>query len=106
SSMLEMYQGFFLAPHVVNQAVKGAIFTSKFLSELGMTTTPDFEAERTDLIQAVSFPTKESMIAFCQAIQAASPVDAHVMPIPSEMPGYEDEVIMAAGTFIQGASIE
>lgn len=105
-SMLEMYQGFFLAPHVVNQAVKGAIFTSKFLTELGMTTSPSFDEERTDLIQSVSFPNKESMIAFCQAIQAASPVDAHVSPIPSEMPGYEDEVIMAAGTFIQGASIE
>lgn len=105
-SLLEMYQGFFLAPHVVNQAVKGAIFTSKLLSQLGMETSPAFDAERTDLIQSVSFPTKESMIAFCQAIQTSSPVDAHVTPMPSPMPGYEDDVIMAGGTFIQGSSIE
>ena len=105
-SLLEMYQGFFLAPHTVNQAVKGALFTSRFLSLAGMSTSPVWTAERTDLIQSVSFPNKEMMIAFCQAIQAASPVDAHVMPQPSPMPGYEDEVIMAAGTFIQGASIE
>lgn len=105
-SLLEMYQGFFLAPHVVNQAVKGAIFTSKLLAELGMDTSPAYDVERTDLIQSVSFPTKEAMIAFCQAIQATSPVDAHVSPMPSPMPGYEDDVIMAGGTFIQGSSIE
>ncbi|MDG5789039.1 methionine gamma-lyase family protein [Evansella sp. AB-P1] len=105
-SLLEMYQGLFLAPHVVNQAVKGAMFTSKILSDIGMDTTPAWNDSRTDLIQAVSFPTKEAMIAFCQAIQASSPVDAHVLPQPSPMPGYEDDVIMAAGTFIQGASIE
>ncbi|SDY68569.1 Cystathionine beta-lyase family protein involved in aluminum resistance [Evansella caseinilytica] len=106
NSLLEMFQGFFLAPHVVNQAVKGAMFTAKFLEELGMTTSPKWDVLRTDLIQSVSFPSKEMMIAFCQAIQAASPVDAHVKPQPSDMPGYEDQVIMAAGTFIQGASIE
>lgn len=105
-SLLEMYQGLFLAPHVVNQAVKGAMFTSKFLSEMGMETSPAWDTPRTDLIQSVSFPTKEMMIAFCQAIQGTSPVDAHVLPQPSPMPGYEDDVIMAAGTFIQGASIE
>ncbi|MCD8509805.1 MAG: methionine gamma-lyase family protein [Bacillus sp. (in: Bacteria)] len=105
-SLLEMYQGLFLAPHVVNQAVKGAMFTSKFLSEVGMVTSPSWDSIRTDLIQSVSFPSKEMMIAFCQAIQGTSPVDAHVMPYPSPMPGYEDDVIMAAGTFIQGASIE
>ncbi|MBU9714461.1 aminotransferase class I/II-fold pyridoxal phosphate-dependent enzyme [Evansella tamaricis] len=105
-SLLEMYQGLFLAPHVVHQAVKGAMFTAKLLQEIGMETAPSWDAVRTDLIQSVSFPTKETMIAFCQAIQAASPVDAHVKPHPSPMPGYEDDVIMAAGTFIQGASIE
>ncbi|MBU9722654.1 methionine gamma-lyase family protein [Bacillus alkalicola] len=105
-SLLEMYQGLFLAPHVVNQAVKGALFTAKLLEELGMTTSPAWNEDRTDLIQSVSFPNKEIMIAFCQAIQGASPVDAHVKPHPSPMPGYEDDVIMAAGTFIQGASIE
>ncbi|MBM7094268.1 methionine gamma-lyase family protein [Bacillus sp. H-16] len=105
-SLLEMYQGFFLAPHVVNQAVKGAMFTSKLLEEAGMVTTPHWTEERTDLIQSVTFPNREMMVAFCQAIQGASPVDAHVMPQPSYMPGYADDVIMAAGTFIQGASIE
>ncbi|XHI71538.1 methionine gamma-lyase family protein [Listeria monocytogenes] len=85
-SLLEMYQGFFLAPHVTAQAIKGA--------------------RRTDLIQSISFHNKEKMVAFAQAIQAASPVNAHVLPIGAYMPGYEDDVIMAAGTFIQGASLE
>ncbi|QKS71353.1 methionine gamma-lyase family protein [Paenalkalicoccus suaedae] len=105
-TLLDMFQGFFLAPHTVNEAVKGAIFTSAYLEALGMTTSPKADAERTDLIQSVSFKDKESMIAFCQAIQSFSPVDAHVLPSPAPMPGYEDDVIMAAGTFIQGASIE
>lgn len=105
-SLLEMYQGLFLAPHVVSQALKGAMFTSRFLSLAGMETSPAWDEPRTDLIQSVSFPDKDMMVAFCQAIQGASPVDAHVSPQPSPMPGYEDDVIMAAGTFIQGASIE
>ena len=105
-SLLEMYQGFFLAPHVTGQALKGAVLTSALLEELGMNTTPNWDAKRTDLIQAVSFPDADSMIAFCQAIQYASPVDSYVTPFPSEMPGYESEVIMAAGAFIQGSSIE
>lgn len=102
----EMYQGFFLAPHIVGQALKGAVFTSALLEKLGMNTTPKWNDVRTDLIQSVQFEDAEKMIAFCQAIQYASPVDSYVTPFPSEMPGYEDEVIMAAGTFIQGASIE
>ncbi|PLT27613.1 methionine gamma-lyase family protein [Peribacillus deserti] len=105
-SLQEMYQGFFLAPHVVGQAVKGAIFTSALLSELGMNTHPAWDAKRTDLIQSVQFNDRDKMVAFCQAIQFASPVNSHVTPYPSYMPGYEDDVIMAAGTFIQGASIE
>ncbi|WP_409294283.1 aminotransferase class I/II-fold pyridoxal phosphate-dependent enzyme [Peribacillus sp. SCS-26] len=105
-SLQEMYQGFFLAPHVVGQAVKGAIFTSALLSELGMNTHPAWDAKRTDLIQSVQFEDRDKMVAFCQAIQFASPVNSHVTPYPSYMPGYEDDVIMAAGTFIQGASIE
>lgn len=105
-SLLEMYQGFFLAPHVVGQALKGAIFTSAFLEKLGMEPQPKWDSFRTDLIQSVEFGDKDQMIAFCQAIQAASPVNAHVKPYPSYMPGYEDDVIMAAGTFIQGASLE
>ncbi|NEU29281.1 methionine gamma-lyase family protein [bacterium LRH843] len=105
-SLLEMYQGFFLAPHVVSQALKGAVFTAALLEEVGMNTSPKWHEPRTDLIQSVHFPSADKMIAFCQAIQAASPVNAHVLPMPSEMPGYDDQVIMAAGTFIQGASIE
>ncbi|MGI8384367.1 aminotransferase class I/II-fold pyridoxal phosphate-dependent enzyme [Robertmurraya sp. P23] len=105
-SLQEMYQGFFLAPHVVGQALKGAVFTSAMLDRLGMNTNPAWDAERTDLIQSVQFDDKEKMIAFCQAIQFASPINSHVTAYPAYMPGYEDDVIMAAGTFIQGASIE
>jgi cystathionine beta-lyase family protein involved in aluminum resistance len=105
-SLLEMYQGFFLSPHVVSQALKGAIFTAATLEKLGMSTSPKWNERRTDLIQSVHFPSAEKMISFCQAIQTASPVNAHVSPQPSAMPGYADPVIMAAGTFIQGASIE
>lgn len=106
NTLIDFYQGFFLAPHVVAQSVKGAIFTSAMLEEVGMTTTPHYTEVRTDLIQSVSFQTAEQMIAFCQEIQAASPINAHYAPIPSYMPGYEDDVIMAAGTFVQGSSIE
>jgi len=102
----EMYQGFFLAPLIVGEALKGAVFTSRFLELLGFVTKPHYQAKRTDLIQSVTFQTAEQMIAFCQAIQMNSPVNSFVTPYPSPMPGYEDDVIMAAGTFIQGSSIE
>ncbi|MBB6452832.1 cystathionine beta-lyase family protein involved in aluminum resistance [Salirhabdus euzebyi] len=105
-SLQEMFQGFFLAPHVVGEALKGAIFTAGLLEEVGMDTNPSFDDLRTDLIQSVIFPDAQAMIAFCQAIQKASPINSHVTPYPSYMPGYEHDVIMAAGTFIQGASIE
>ncbi|MFJ7638487.1 aminotransferase class I/II-fold pyridoxal phosphate-dependent enzyme [Peribacillus sp. NPDC097206] len=105
-SLQEMYQGFFLAPHVVGQAIKGAMFTAAFLEKIGMNTYPRWDAKRTDLIQSVQFDDKDKMVAFCQAIQYASPINSHVTPYPAYMPGYEDDVIMAAGTFIQGASIE
>jgi cystathionine beta-lyase family protein involved in aluminum resistance len=105
-SLQEMYQGFFLAPHVVGQALKGAIFTAAMLETLGMNSSPRWNAKRTDLIQSVQFDDRDKMIAFCQAIQFASPINSYVTPHPSYMPGYEDDVIMAAGTFIQGASIE
>jgi cystathionine beta-lyase family protein involved in aluminum resistance len=105
-SLQEMYQGFFLAPHVVGQALKGAVFTAALLEKLGMNSSPKWDADRTDLIQSVQFDDKEKMIAFCQAIQFASPINSHVTAYPAYMPGYEDDVIMAAGTFIQGASIE
>lgn len=102
----EMYQGFFLAPHVVGEALKGAVLTSRFLELIGYTTSPHYQADRTDLIQSVTFPDAEQMIAFCQTVQANSPINAFVSPVPSPMPGYDDDVIMAAGTFIQGASLE
>lgn len=102
----DMYQGFFLAPHVVSQAVKGAIFTSALLEHVGMITSPHYKEKRTDLIQSVSFQDAHQMIQFCRAIQANSPINAHFVPEPAYMPGYEDDVIMAAGTFIQGSSIE
>lgn len=105
-SLQEMYQGFFLAPHVVAQALKGAIFTAAMLEFLGMNSSPRWDVKRTDLIQSVQFDDRDKMVAFCQAIQFASPINSYVTPHPSYMPGYEDDVIMAAGTFIQGASIE
>lgn len=105
-SLQEMYQGFFLAPHVVGQALKGAVFTAAILERLGMNSSPKWNENRTDLIQAVQFDDRDKMVAFCQAIQFASPVNSHFTPYPAYMPGYEDDVIMAAGTFIQGASIE
>ncbi|PCN45937.1 hypothetical protein B9C88_04450 [Brevibacillus laterosporus] len=105
-SLLEMFQGFFLAPHVVGEALKGAIFSSAMLEKLGFRTDPLWHEPRTDLIQSVEFGSAQRLITFCQGIQKAAPVDSHVTPYPSPMPGYADEVIMAAGTFIQGASIE
>lgn len=106
NSLQEMYQGFFLAPHVVSQSLKGALFTSLLLEKMNMRTQPKYNEPRTDLIQTVEFDTKEQMIQFCQSIQHASPINAHFSPEPAYMPGYEDDVIMAAGTFIQGSSIE
>ncbi|MGP6146304.1 methionine gamma-lyase family protein [Jeotgalibaca sp. A122] len=105
-SLLEMYQGLFLAPHVVGEAVKGAVYTAAMLEKFGVESTPKWDDPRTDLIQMVALPAKEQMIQFAQVIQKYSPVDSNVTPIPAPMPGYEDQVIMAAGTFIQGASIE
>lgn len=102
----EMYQGFFLAPHTVSEALKGAVLTARFLELAGFETSPAYNTVRTDLIQSVTFSDAEKMVAFCQAIQMNSPVNSYVTPYPSEMPGYDDKVIMAAGTFIQGASIE
>jgi len=105
-TLQEMYQGFFMAPHIVGQALKGAVFTAAILERCGMNSQPKWNAKRTDLIQSVQFDDRDKMVAFCQAIQFASPINSHVTPYPSYMPGYEDDVIMAAGTFIQGASIE
>ncbi len=104
--MHDYYQGLFMAPHTVGEALKGAVFSAAFLEEAGFETTPVWHDKRTDIIQQVYLGKPELLIAFCQGIQSASPIDAHILPVPSPMPGYEDEVIMAAGTFVQGASIE
>lgn len=101
-----LYQGLFLAPHVVAQAVKGAIFASVLFTLLGYKTLPQPNELRSDIIQAIELGSPEKMIAFCQGLQQYSPVDAHVKPVPGSMPGYTDQVIMAGGTFIQGSSIE
>jgi len=101
-----LFQGFFLAPHTTAQAVKGAIFAAAFFALLGYKTLPHAMEKRSDIIQAIELSSPEKMIAFCQGLQKYSPVDAHVKPEPSAMPGYQDAVIMAAGTFVQGASIE
>lgn len=101
-----MYQGFFLAPTVTASAMKGAIFAAAVYEKLGYETIPKAEESRHDIIQAIRFNDADKLIAFCKGVQAASPVDSHVTPEPWAMPGYNDEVIMAAGAFIQGASIE
>ena len=101
-----LYQGLFLAPHVVAQAVKGAVFAAGIFEGLGCRTFPHFTDERSDIIQAIVLGTPERMKAFARAIQAMSPVDAFAAPEPWDMPGYADQIIMAAGTFVQGASIE
>jgi cystathionine beta-lyase family protein involved in aluminum resistance len=105
-SLQEMFQGFFLAPHIVGEALKGAIFSSALLEDLGFKTNPLWHEKRTDLIQSIQFDQEDRLVTFCQGIQKAAPINSHVTPYPSPMPGYEDKVIMAAGAFIQGSSIE
>lgn len=100
------FQGLFLSPTVVAGALKGAVFAANLYERLGFPVVPDGKESRHDIIQAVTFGKPEGVIAFCQGIQAASPVDSHVTPEPWDMPGYDAPVIMAAGTFVQGASIE
>lgn len=100
------FQGLFIAPHIVSEAVKGAVFCSKLFSKLGFEVNPDYNAKRSDIIQAIKFNNRDALIAFCQGIQKGSPVDSFVNPEPWDMPGYKDQVIMAAGGFVQGASIE
>ena len=104
--MKDFYQGFFLAPTVVNGALKGAVFAANIYEQLGFAVVPNGSESRHDIIQAVTFGTPEGVIAFCQGIQAAAPVDSYVTPEPWAMPGYDSDVIMAAGAFVQGSSIE
>ena len=100
------FQGFFLAPHVTAQALKTAVFCARMMELLGYDSSPSFDALRTDLVQTVQFGEPEAMKRFCRGIQQGAPVDSFVTPEPWDMPGYDDPVIMAAGSFIQGASIE
>ncbi len=104
--MTSLYQGFFLAPTVVAGAEKGAIFAANLYEPLGFKCVPNATESRHDIIQAVELGSEAGMIAFCKGIQAAAPVDSFATPYPSEMPGYLDRVIMAAGAFVQGSSIE
>lgn len=100
------YQGLFLAPTVTAGALKGAIFAANIYENLGFKVVPDGRESRHDIIQAVTFGTAKGVIAFCQGIQAAAPVDSHVTPEPWDMPGYDSQVIMASGAFVSGSSIE
>ena len=100
------YQGLFMAPHTVAQAIKTACLAARVFEELGMTTTPPADEPRADIIQAIQMETPERLVAFCQGIQMASPVDSMALPEPWDMPGYRDQVVMAAGTFVAGASVE
>lgn len=106
SSYLPFYQGLFLAPRVTANAMKGAVLCSCVFSELNFKTIPSYTELPGDVICSVNFNTADELIKFCQSVQGASPVDSNVLPYPWDMPGYTHQVIMAAGTFIQGASIE
>ena len=101
-----MFQGLFMAPSVVADAVKGAILASKIFDEIGYDSSPKFDEKRTDIIQNIIFKAPEPLEEFCRTIQSLSPVNGYVTPIPEYIPGYEDKVIMAGGTFIEGSTIE
>lgn len=102
----QFLMGLYMAPSVVCASVKTAVLTSYLLEKLGFEVEPTYQEQRADIVQNIIFRDKEKLIQYCEAIQASSPIDAHVAPIPWEMPGYTDPVIMAAGTFTQGSSIE
>lgn len=103
---LAFFQGLFLAPHTVAQALKGVVLAAKVFSDLGFPVSPAPDAERGDITQTIIFNDPAALTAFVRGVQRAAPVDAHVVPYPWDMPGYTDQVIMAAGTFVQGASLE
>lgn len=102
----EILQGIFMAPHTVLQALKTAIFASKMLEQLGYEVSPKYDAKRSDIVQMIEFGEPDKLIKFCQGIQSMSPVDSNVIPQPWDMPGYDSKVIMAAGAFTSGSSIE
>ena len=100
------YQGLFLAPSVTANAVKGAVFAAAVFEKLGYTVSPASAETRHDIIQRIELGSREAMLSFCRGIQSAAPVDSYVTPVAAPMPGYESDVVMAAGTFVQGSSIE
>lgn len=106
ASYQPFYQGLFMAPHTVAQAIKTACLAARVFEDLGMITTPASNEPRADIIQAIQMRSPERLVAFCQGIQMASPIDSMALPEPWDMPGYADPVIMAAGTFVSGASVE
>ena len=101
-----MIQGFYFAPHVVSESLKGAVFTAALFEKLGYDTSPAYDAHRSDIVQTIRFESPEKLAAFCRIVQSAAPVDSDAVPVADDMPGYEAQVIMAAGNFVQGASIE
>lgn len=101
-----IFQGLFMAPSVVSEALKGAVLASKIFDEIGFDSSPKFFEKRTDIIQNITFNSPEPLIEFCKTIQELSPVNSYVTPIPDDVPGYEDKLIMAGGTFIEGSTIE
>ena len=101
-----LYQGLFIAPHTVAQALKTGVFCARLLELMGYKTLPKYNDFRSDIVQAIQFKSPEPLELFCKGIQAGAPVDSFVTPVPSDMPGYDYPVIMAAGTFIQGSTIE
>ncbi len=100
------FQGFFMAPLIVSEALKGMSYAARIFSEIGLETTPAYDAERNDVIQAIKFNDREKLIKFCQIVQANCPINSMFSPIPAEISGYDDEIIMASGSFIEGSSIE
>lgn len=101
-----IFQGFFMAPSVVSEAVKGAVLASKIFDKIGYNSSPKFDEKRTDIIQNITFNDPKKLEKFCRTIQSLSPINGYVTPIPEYIPGYEDKVIMAGGTFIEGSTIE
>ena len=101
-----MMQGFFLAPNIVYEALRGMSLASRLFQDLGLETIPAADAERNDIIQAIKFNSRERLIKFCELVQKNSPVNSMFSPVPDAMSGYDDEIIMAAGAFVEGSSIE
>lgn len=101
-----IFQGFFMAPSIVSDAVKGAVLAAKIFEEIGYISTPKFSDKRTDIIQTITFNAQKPLEDFCKTVQELSPINSYVTPIPDDIPGYEDKVIMAGGTFIEGSTIE